>query len=187
MEFMLTDNQKNLLLKIARESIEHFLTTGKKVKPEIPEADILKNELAVFVTLKLAGNLRGCIGHMEAREPLYLAVSNMAYAAAFEDPRFTPVTAAELDSIVIEISVLTPMQKIEDYRKIRLGIDGVLVKKGWKSGVFLPQVAEETGWDLDTFLQYLCAHKAHLPADAYQKPDIDIFIFQVIKFSEKSN
>jgi AmmeMemoRadiSam system protein A len=185
MNINITEKQQELLLKMARDSILFTLKTKKRLLPQLPEDDFFKQDFAVFVTLKQAENLRGCIGQLEAREPLYLAINNMAFAAAFEDHRFSPVTKEEFDDISIEISILTPLQRIDDYRKIKLGIDGVWLKKGWKSGVFLPQVAEETGWDLDTFLQYLCAHKAFLLPDAYKNPETEIFVFQVIKFQEK--
>jgi AmmeMemoRadiSam system protein A len=184
MTFTLNDLQRQILLQIARSAVAYTLKTKHRLIPEIPADDLLKQDFAVFVTLKQAEKLRGCVGQMQASEPLYLAVNNMAYAAAFNDHRFLPVTEGDLASITIEISILTPLQRIDDYRKIRLGTDGVLIRKGWKSGVFLPQVAEETGWDLDTFLQYLCAHKASLPTDAYKQPDIDISVFQVYKISE---
>ena len=121
---------------------------------------------------------------MHARMPLYKAVLEMAVAAAFEDPRFPPVQKEELDNIKIEISVLSPMEKIYDYKMIRMGIDGVWIKKGFRSGVYLPQVATDTGWDRETFLKSLCSSKAGLPSDAYKDPDAEIYIYQVEKFSE---
>ena len=181
----LNDENKKYLLNLARKSIKTYLEKNEKYQPEKPEDDFLKKERAVFVTLNQKGNLRGCIGHMHARMPLYRAVSEMAVSAAFQDFRFSPVKKPELDKINIEISVLSPMQKLDDYKKIRLGTDGVWIKKGMASGVFLPQVATETGWDLDTFLGNLCSHKAGLPRNAYKNDDVEIYIFQVDKFSEK--
>ncbi len=121
---------------------------------------------------------------MMARTPLYKAVSEMAVSAAFQDYRFQQVKENEIDKIEIEISVLSPMQKINDYKKIRLGIDGVYIKQGLKTGVYLPQVATNTGWNLDTFLSSLCSGKASLAFDAYKSQDVEICIFQVEKFSE---
>lgn len=178
-------DEKKYLLALARESISHYLETGKRLQSNKPDDKNLQEERAVFVTLNKNGSLRGCIGHMHAQMPLYEAVSQMAVSAAFEDPRFSKVKENELNNINIEISVLSPMQKISDWRTIRIGIDGVWIKKGWRSGVFLPQVATETGWDRVTFLENLCAHKAGLPANAYKDPDTEIFIYQVEKFSEK--
>ncbi len=182
----MNEQQRDYLLKLARTSIETYLKTGKKLQPEKPSDNDLIAERAVFVTLNKRDNLRGCIGMMIAREPLYLAVSEMAASAAFNDPRFPAVTANELDQITIEISVLSPMQRIDDWQDIRMGIDGVWVRKGFSSGVYLPQVATETGWDTETFLMSLCAHKAGLPANAYKDPNTELFIFQVEKFSEIS-
>jgi AmmeMemoRadiSam system protein A len=176
---------KKYLLDLARSSIEHFLNNKKKLSVSKPDSEDLNAERAVFVTLNIHDELRGCIGHMQPRFPLYRAVSEMAVEAAFGDPRFPSVSSnEELKNITIEISVLSPMQKIADYKQIRLGKDGVWIQKGIRSGVFLPQVAEDTGWDLETFLGNLCAHKAGLAYEEYKNPATDIFIFQVEKFSD---
>ena len=177
--------EKKYLLDLARNSITYYLENGKRIQPEKPVYEKLSEERAVFVTLNKQGNLRGCIGHMHAQMPLYKAVSEMAASAAFEDPRFPKVKEKELKDIDIEISVLTPMKQITDWKQIRMGIDGVWIKKGWRSGVFLPQVATDTGWDRVTFLENLCAHKAGLPKDAYKDPSTEIYIYQVEKFSEE--
>ena len=102
----------------------------------------------------------------------------MAVAAATQDPRFLAVTAEEFKEIKIEISVMTPKRKIADWRKIQLGRQGVVVEKGGRSGTFLPQVAEETGWDLEEFLGQLCSQKAGLPADCYQDPETNLYVFE---------
>jgi len=177
--------EKKYLLDLARNSITYYMENGKRIQPEKPVYEKLSEERAVFVTLNKQGNLRGCIGHMHAQMPLYKAVSEMAASAAFEDPRFPKVKEKELKDIDIEISVLTPMKQITDWKQIRMGIDGVWIKKGWRSGVFLPQVATDTGWDRVTFLENLCAHKAGLPKDAYKDPNTEIYIYQVEKFSEE--
>jgi len=173
------------LLDLARKSITYYLENGKRFQPKQPEYEKLKEERAVFVTLNEYGNLRGCIGHMHAQMPLYKAVSEMAVSAAYEDPRSPKVKEKELKDIDIEISVLTPMKQITVWEQIRMGIDGVWIKKGWRSGVFLPQVAIDTGWDRVTFLENLCAHKAGLQKDAYKDPSTEIYIYQVEKFSEE--
>jgi AmmeMemoRadiSam system protein A len=123
-------------------------------------------------------------------EPLYLGVQGNAIKSAVRDPRFSPVKKAELKDIDIEISVMTPLQPIEDYRKIRLGTDGVIIKKGYYQAVYLPQVATETGWNLDQFLGSLC-QKAGLPSNSYlpaqNKDDekMEFLIFQAQVFAEK--
>ncbi len=181
----MNNEQRDYLLKLARTSIETFLKTGRKFKPEKPDDPALTAERAVFVTLNKGKNLRGCIGQMIAREKLYLAVNEMALSAAFHDPRFPAVNESELDKITIEISVLSPMQRVDDWQTIRMGIDGVWVRKGYASGVYLPQVATETGWDRETFLGSLCTHKAGIPQNAYKDPDTELYIFQVEKFTER--
>ncbi len=179
----MNQEEREILLQIARENIENHLSKVKKIESRKQNSNFM-DERAVFVTLHKNGQLRGCIGHMHARMPLYRAVAEMAISAAFEDPRFPQVRIEEIKDIEIEISVLSPMERIYDYTKIRMGIDGVWIKKGYHSGVYLPQVAEDTGWDRDTFLKSLCSSKAGLPADAYKDPETEIYIYQVEKFSE---
>ena len=178
------NKDRSQLLDLARRSIEYYLNQKKQYTLDYQNNFIFMEERAVFVTLHKDGNLRGCIGHMHARMPLYNAVIEMAASAAFEDPRFPPVQKKELDNIEIEISVLSPMERIFGHNLIRMGIDGVWIKQGFRSGVFLPQVATDTGWDRETFLRSLCSSKAGLPADAYKDSETEIYIFQVEKFSE---
>jgi len=183
--FTLIKDEEKYLLNLARTSIEYYLENSKQYIPSKPDVEVMNRELAVFVTLNKDHNLRGCIGQLVASEPLYLAVTNMANSAAFNDYRFGPVSKNELEDINIEISILTPPERIYDIEKIRMGIDGVWIKKGFSSGVFLPQVATETGWDRKTFLENLCSHKAGLPKDAYLDKDTEVNIFQVYKFKEE--
>ena len=138
-----------------------------------------------FVTLNKQGELRGCIGNIIGQKPLYQTVRDMAIESATADPRFQPVTKEELKDINIEISVLSPLRKISDISEFELGRHGVIVKKGWNQGVFLPQVALETGWSKEEFLSNLCAHKAGLSPDAWKDPKTEIHIFSAIVFSEK--
>lgn len=181
---MLNENQKKLLLKIARETLEYYLK-GEKL-PELKIDDpCLKEKRGVFVTLHKEGKLRGCIGYIEPVKPLYIAVREMAINSATEDPRFPPVNYNELKDIEIEISVLTLPKRVKSIDEIVLGRDGVIVKRGFNQGVFLPQVAEETGWTKEEFLSYLCLHKAGLPPDAWKDPKTEIYIFQAEVFSEK--
>ena len=180
----MNNKDRSQLLDLARNSIEYYLNHKRLYTLDNQNNPIFMEDRAVFVTLHKDGNLKGCIGHMHARMPLYKAVIEMAAAAAFEDPRFPSVQNDELDKINIEISVLSPMERIFDYKKIRMGIDGVWIKKGFHSGVYLPQVATDTGWDRETFLRSLCSSKAGLPAEAYKDSDIEMYIYQVEKFSE---
>ncbi|MEA3400388.1 MAG: AmmeMemoRadiSam system protein A [Armatimonadota bacterium] len=178
----LDEQQQQMLLDLARETIERYVT--EDVLPDLPADDpALEQPRAVFVTLHKHGQLRGCIGSLEPREPLAAAVQSSAVSAATQDPRFPPVTPQELDELEIEISVLSPLRKVDSADEIVVGKHGVMVADGARRGVFLPQVAPEQGWDRDTMLQYLCAHKAGLPADAWRRgAELHVFTCQV--FSE---
>lgn len=180
----LTKKNRKKLLKIARKSIVSKLKRKERYEPEKPDDNYLSMERAVFVTLNKNGNLRGCMGQLQAAIPLYKAVNQMALSAAFKDRRFPSVKKEELKDINIEISVLTPLEKIDSYKDIIMKEHGVVVRKGNRSGVFLPQVAEDTEWDRKTFLENLCSQKAGLPKDAYKKDDVELQVFRVIKFSE---
>jgi AmmeMemoRadiSam system protein B/AmmeMemoRadiSam system protein A len=182
---MLNIEQRKKLLKIARESIETYLKTGKKLELSEQDPALLK-DMGAFVTLHKDGQLRGCIGHIVGTQPLYLTVRDMAVEAATGDPRFPAVTLAELKDIEIEVSALSLLEKVDSADKIQLGVHGVIVKRGLNSGVFLPQVAAETGWSKEEFLSNLCAHKAGLPADAWKDPSTELHVFSAEVFSEKS-
>jgi AmmeMemoRadiSam system protein B/AmmeMemoRadiSam system protein A len=180
---MLNIKQRKKLLEIARASIDTFLRSGKKI--ELSEDDpLLKQEMGAFVTLNERGQLRGCIGNLSATQPLYLTIRDMAVEAAVDDPRFPALTLPELKETQIEISVLSPLKRVDSADKIELGKHGVLVRRGYHSGVFLPQVADETGWGKEEFLDNLCAHKAGLPADAWKNKDTELYIFEAEVFSE---
>ncbi|MDD4333292.1 MAG: AmmeMemoRadiSam system protein A [Patescibacteria group bacterium] len=180
---MLTQSQKNQLLKIARESVEAYVKEGKTLNFKI-EDEILNEERGAFVTLHEHGELRGCIGIIEAHgRSLWRMVRDMAIAAASEDYRFDPVEEKELENLEYEISVLTVPQKIKNWREIKLGKQGVIIKRKFQSGVFLPQVAEETGWSLKEFLAHLCADKAGLESDSYKNdPEIELYVFEAEVF-----
>jgi AmmeMemoRadiSam system protein A len=178
----LSNEEKKQILKIARQSIESYLKEGKIPQFEVSEK--LKEKRGVFVTLKKKNQLRGCIGVLEPIYPLYEAVSKMAIAAATQDNRFYPVTLNELPEIKIEISILSPLEKISDPYQIKLGEHGVIVKKGLRGGVFLPEVAKEFGYNLEEFLSVLCRHKAGLPPDAWLDPQTEIYIFTTEKIKE---
>ena len=176
--------QKKELLKIARNSIETFVKTGKV--PDITIKDARLNEIeGAFVTITKHGALRGCIGNIIGQEPLYETVRDMAVAAASQDPRFTPLRAVELKDIDVEISVLSKPRRVKDASEIQLGKHGVIVSANGHQGVFLPQVADETGWSKEEFLSQLCSQKAGLPADAWKDPDTALYVFTADVFGEK--
>ncbi len=178
----LNEEQQARVLELARSTVRMYVTSGKT--PDAPADDpALSAERACFVTLNKHGQLRGCIGSLEARQPLGRAIIEAAVSAATQDPRFPPVTSAELDDLHIEVSVLSPMRKVESPDEIVVGKHGVVVRQGMRSGVFLPQVATEQGWDRDTMLTTLCLHKAGLPADAW-KHDAELFVFTAQVFGE---
>lgn len=179
----LIKRKEKKLLEIARTTIETYLLTGKK--PSIRETDeVLNKELGAFVTLREHHELRGCIGNMIGHGPLYLTVRDMAIEASTGDPRFSKVRPSELKDIEIEISVLSPLKRVASADEVQLGEHGVLIRKGFLSGVFLPQVATETGWSKEEFLSNLCAHKAGLPPDAWKDKSTEIYVFNAEVFSE---
>jgi AmmeMemoRadiSam system protein B/AmmeMemoRadiSam system protein A len=177
----LSREEKVELLRIARRSIEARIL-GKPAPEFSTESELLKREMGAFVTITESGKLRGCIGHIRGLEPLYTTISKMAVAAATEDPRFPPLSSQELDKIAIEISVLTPLEKIGSVDEIQVGRDGIYMEKGHNHGLLLPQVATEYGWDRDQFIQHTCL-KAGLPTDAWQE-GADIYIFSAQVFNE---
>jgi len=177
-----SNEEKKQLLKIARQSIEFYLS-GSKI-PEFKVSKKLKEKRGVFVTLRKNSQLRGCLGVLEPIYPLFEAISKMAIAAATQDNRFCPVSLEELPEIKIEISVLSPLQKISNPYQIKLGEHGVIIKKGLQGGTFLPEVAEEFGHNLEDFLSVLCTHKAGLPPDAWRDPQTEIYIFTSQKIKE---
>ncbi len=183
---MFSTEEKRTLLGIARETMISYLRTGQKPRFD-NDNDNLNSKLGGFVTLRQNGALRGCIGRMEGEKPFYLTVMDMAVAAAVEDPRFPKVSIEDMDGIDIEISALSPMKKIEDPSEIELGKHGVMVKRGARSGVYLPQVADETGWSLDEFMGSLCAHKAGIPENSWKTGDAEIFVYTAEVFGEKES
>lgn len=165
------------LLAIARETLRAAVEEGRSYEPARPESAELLEERGVFVTLKRHGMLRGCIGYVLPTVPLYLAVRDMAINSALRDPRFPPVTAAELPAIYIEISVMTPLQPVADPNEIVVGEDGLVIEAGGRSGLLLPQVAPEQGWNREQFLEGV-SMKAGLPPDAYTWKDAKLSKFQ---------
>ncbi len=171
----LTGREKTLLHTIARDAIESRLA-GKPLPP-LPElTPTLEEHRGAFVTLTKHGALRGCIGLIQPVKPLAASVQEMAVAAAFQDPRFPPLSASEWPDVAIEISALTPFQPVQDLSEIEIGKHGLFIQKGPYSGLLLPQVATEYGWDREEFLRQTCL-KAGLPPDAYRDPEAKIYRF----------
>lgn len=178
----LTDEQKKTLLQTARRAISLWVQERKKLTP--PDDPVFSHPRAVFVTLRKHGRLRGCIGTLEAVAPLGEAVVDSAISAATRDPRFPPVTSDELDELDIHVSVLSPLKKVDGPDEIQLGKHGIVVRQGFRSGVFLPEVAPEQGWDLPTTLSILCTEKAGLPPDAWKR-GAELYVFTTQSFGEE--
>jgi len=178
--------QKRTLLKVVRDTVEAIITGGTTGRPESDDTE-LNAHCGCFVTLKNRGRLRGCIGQFTSDKPLIELIADMATASATGDPRFfdDPITADELEKLDIEISVLSPLQRTNKPLNLRLGTDGIYIKKGRASGCFLPQVATETGWSKEEFLSYCCAHKACLPANAWKDPNTEVFLFTADVFGSE--
>ncbi len=176
----LTEEERKELLAIARRAAESYVKEGK-VPEESPASGKLAAPGAAFVTLSRKGRLRGCIGYTEAVAPLCKTVQECAVAAATEDPRFPPVGPGEMDSLRIEISVLTPLVPIRP-DEVEVGVHGLLIRKGGRRGLLLPQVAAEHGWDRRTFLSAVC-EKAGLLRDAW-RAGAELYSFTAEVFGE---
>ncbi len=181
----LTPELQQQLLGIARETIETFIRTREKPEFTIEEPE-LKAQCGAFVTLKAHGHLRGCIGLVQGIKPLYQTVIDMAVAAATEDPRFSPVRENELEHLHIEISVMSPLEEIENPEDVQVGRHGIMIRRGIRSGLLLPQVATEHNWDRETFLTHTC-RKAFLPDDAWKDPETHISVFSAQVFGEEES
>ncbi len=185
--FPLTKEEKQRLLEIAKATIEEYVRRGKTLEVSVDDPR-LREEEGAFVTIHKHGQLRGCIGHIIGDGPLYLTVRDMAISAVSQDPRFTAVKPEELENLELEVSVLSKPRLINSVEEIQLGVHGVIVSQGSSHhGLFLPQVASETGWSKEEFLNQLCAQKAGLPPDAWKDPRTKIEIFTAEVFSEKEN
>ncbi|MGI6223261.1 MAG: AmmeMemoRadiSam system protein B [Prevotella sp.] len=183
--FQLSDADKQQLLRIARGCIENAVTGKKKWTTDSTNlSPTLKERCGAFVTLNEGGRLRGCIGHFGSDIPLYHVVEEMAVAAATEDPRFMPVKSSELDDIHIEISVLTPLKRIHDISEFQYGKQGIYIKKGYRSGTFLPQVAQEVNWTKEEFLGHCAQDKAGIGWDGWC--DAELYTYEAIIFEEET-
>jgi MEMO1 family protein len=180
----LSGAEKTELLKLARRTIECGLSGESFPDYTGKSSNLIKNG-AAFVTLKEHGELRGCVGFTEPVYPLWEAVERAAALAAFRDTRFFPVTKAELKDISIEVSVLSDLVRIKSADDIVIGTHGVVIRKGDRSGLFLPQVPVEQGWNREQYLQYLCEEKAGLLPDDWKEKDAELYVFTTDIFSEE--
>lgn len=180
---VLSFNDQKELLKLARQTLESYLSDKKMVNFSNSNP-LFIDQRAVFVTLRKKGELRGCIGRLFAEESLQDAVKHMTIESAIQDPRFLPVREEELKDLKIEISVLSPLERIGDVNEIRLGKHGVIVSQGGSSGVFLPKVAIETGWSKEKFLSQLCSQKAELDENCWKDPRTELYVFTSQDFKE---
>lgn len=179
----LTKKEKATLLDIVKQTVES--KTKNKNLPKITvDSEILKEKRGAFVTLKKRGLLRGCIGYIKGVKPLWETVQEMAVAAAFNDPRFPSVRAEELKDLSYEISVLTPLRRIKNIDEIEVGKHGLYIVRGFNSGLLLPQVALEYGWDRENFLRETC-YKAGLSPDDWMDNETEIYIFSADYFGDK--
>ena len=185
--FFLPEAEKKFLSRQARKSIEAGLA-GKSVAdiPQPPAAQFdaqsaLFRTLGAFVTLHISGNLRGCIGNIIGREPLYATVWHMAQAAAFSDPRFPPLSLPEWPRVSLDISVLDELSVCPDPQAVEVGRHGLVLHYAGRSGVFLPQVPVEQGWDRLTYLDNLCL-KAGLPMGTWREPGAQLYWYEAVVF-----
>ncbi|TFH26097.1 MAG: AmmeMemoRadiSam system protein A [Bacteroidia bacterium] len=176
--------EKNTLLGISRNTLETYLRSGTLA--EVSNSGLtgsLRQPAGAFVSLYMGGKLRGCIGNFTPDKPLYMVVQEMTLAAALNDGRFAPVEASELKYISIEVSVLTPLQKIGSIDEFQLGKHGIYMSKGGKSGTFLPQVAQSTGWSAEEFLGHCARDKAGIGYEDWK--EADLFVYEAIVFGEE--
>jgi len=179
----LDETEQRQLLAVARQSIAAGLT-GESYRPPESATARLQARRGAFVTLHKHGRLRGCIGQFQPGTELVRTVAQMAQAAAFHDGRFTPLSSEELEEVEIEISVLSPLREISSIEEIELGTHGIWITRDGRSGCYLPQVADQTGWSRQEFVEHCCRDKAHLPADAYLQSGTRLYVFTAQVFQE---
>ncbi|WP_147822291.1 AmmeMemoRadiSam system protein A [Salidesulfovibrio onnuriiensis] len=176
----LNDEEKHSLMDLVKDSIQSYFN-GEHAEPPTPETKTLQKELGAFVTLKIDGHLRGCIGNVQGNGPVYRTIWNMARSAAFNDPRFPELTPDEFARVDIEISILGPISECHHPGEIKVGRHGLIIARGGQSGLLLPQVPVEWGWDRETFLRQTC-RKAGLAEDSWNKAGTTIFWFEAVVF-----
>jgi hypothetical protein len=180
--FELTDEEKTYLRDLVAQSIRfRFNPSDGPFGPPEPPTAKLKEHLGAFVTLKIGGSLRGCIGNVQGSGELFRTVWNMAQSAAFEDPRFPPLTEGEFHAVEYEISILSPLAPCPDPEQVEVGRHGLIMSRDGRSGLLLPQVPVEWGWDRETFLAQTCV-KAGLPQNAWKDRETTILWFEAVVF-----
>ncbi len=179
----LNQDEKQRLLEIARGTIKDHVQ-GRRPASNQSDLEGLSFERGAFVTIHRQGALRGCIGNFFSDQPLLSTIEEMAVAASSHDPRFPPVSAAELEELDLEISVLSPLRETEDVNEIQVGVHGIYIVSPRGRGVLLPQVATEYGWDRDTFLDQTCV-KAGLEPGCWRDPQTKVLVFSAQVFGEK--
>lgn len=177
---MLDERERAILRELALESIRSHCLGTPAPSPSLLTPR-LREHRGAFVCIHKGKELRGCIGVIEGTRPLHETVQKMAVQAGFNDPRFRPLTPSELEDIHVEISVLTPMQRIKDVGQIQLGKHGLWICRGHRSGLLLPQVATQQGWNVTEFLEWTC-RKAGLPPEAWKDAETEIYIFSAQVF-----
>ena len=170
----LSEADRNNILELARQAVEEAVCQGRLLK-EIPKAQIFEERCGVFVTLTAGGRLRGCIGVIEAKATLGESIVRCATESALDDPRFSPMQPEELSGLEIEVSLLSPLERIQP-EQVEIGRHGLLVEQGYRRGLLLPQVAVEHHLDREQFLRETC-YKAGLPRDAWETPETRIYRF----------
>ena len=180
--FQLTEREQQLLLQIARDSVQSHLLRQPLGLPDVPSG-VLTESHGIFVSIHKHGGLRGCIGNVHPMEPLFRSASECAIAAAVGDPRFMPLTLGELSEVEFEISVLSLMEPVRDVSEIEVGKHGLFISKNHSRGLLLPQVATAYGWDRERFLEETCK-KAGLRAGEW-KQGAAIHCFSAFVFGER--
>ncbi|BBD09809.1 AmmeMemoRadiSam system protein A [Desulfovibrio ferrophilus] len=180
-QFSLTDEEKQALKDLVRLSIASRLFPQQGIASPVAPNDKLKQPFGAFVTLHLDDNLRGCIGHVVGDAPLWDTIWEMAQAAAFQDPRFSPLQEQEFEQLELEISILSPLTQCTDPALVEVGRHGLLINHAGRSGLLLPQVPVEWNWSREQFLAQTC-HKAGLPPDTWRDPKASIFWFEAEVF-----
>jgi AmmeMemoRadiSam system protein A len=175
----LSQDERTELLSLAKRTIDQYVKSGSVPEYTASSKRLMANG-ATFVTINRNGYLRGCIGNIEPVVPLFRSVINNAVSACSKDPRFPPMTRAELSNLEIEVTVLSPLEPLQDINTIRIGTHGLYLVKGWNTGILLPQVAEEYKWDVPTFLEQVSL-KAGLAKDAWKDALLFSFTADIIR------